>query len=237
MPWLNPLSRSPAHPQRRFADRATAGRALAALLADYHAARDVVVLALPRGGVPVAFEVARALEAPLDLVLVRKLGTPGQEELAMGAIAEGGVLVLNDEVLSELALSRAEIARVVEAESRELTRRARVYRGEQPPPDLRGQTVILVDDGLATGTTMRAAIAAVRAQAPRWLIVAVPVAAPETLDKLRRQVDELITVEVPDHLYAIGLWYEDFTQTSDEEVCALLRQAAALRAQPPGVGS
>ena len=217
---------------RRFQDRAQAGQLLARLLAQYADRSDVLVLALPRGGVPVAFEVAQALHAPLDVMLVRKLGLPGQEELAMGAIASGGVRVLNDEVVDELGLSPAVIDRVAAREQAELDRRERLYRGDRPAPALRDQTVILVDDGLATGTTMRAAIAAVRAQGPAHLVVAVPVAASESLAAIRPQVDALVCVIAPEALYAIGLWYHDFSQTSDAEVCALLKRAAESVQEP-----
>jgi putative phosphoribosyl transferase len=216
---------------RRFRDRVEAGKLLARELAKYADRSDVLILALPRGGVPVAFEVAQALHAPLDVMLVRKLGLPGQEELAMGAIASGGVHVLNDEVVDELGLSPGVIDQVAAREHAELERRERVYRGDRPAPELRDQTVILIDDGLATGTTMRSAIAAVRAQRPAYLAVAVPVAARESLAALRPLVDALICVIAPASLYAIGLWYEDFSQTTDAEVCALLQRAAeAVRA-------
>jgi putative phosphoribosyl transferase len=216
---------------QRFADRAAAGRALAVRLAPYAADPQRIVLALPRGGVPVGFAVAEALDAPLDLVLVRKLGVPEQPELAMGAIAEGGVTVLNDEVVHALRISHGEIAQVAAAEQRELRRRAQVYRGSQPPPDLHGRVAILVDDGLATGTTMRAAIKAVRAQQPGKLVVAVPVAAPETAAMIRPDVDALVVLATPDHFGAVGLWYDDFAQTRDAEVCELLQQSRRLRAE------
>lgn len=222
---------------RRFRDRSAAGRALAAQLMGYAGQNNLIVLALPRGGVPVAFEVARALGAPLDLALVRKLGTPGHTELAMGAIAEGEVTVLHDELIATLAITPDVLAGAIQAERRELARRARLYRGGAPAPDLRGHIVILIDDGLATGMTMRAAITAVRRQEPERLIVAVPVAARETVAELRPLVDQLIAIETPEPLGAIGLWYEDFTQTTDEEVQRLLRQAGELsgpRPEPPG---
>lgn len=214
---------------RRFPDRLAAGRALAARLNAYIARAKTIVLALPRGGVPVAFEIARALGAPLDLILVRKLGVPGQEELAMGAIAEGGRQTLNADVIGDLRIVPATIARVADRESAELARRSRLYRGDRPPPDLRGRTVILVDDGLATGATMRVAIAAAREQAPARIIVAVPVAAHETVDQLRPLVDELVTLGTPEPLGAIGLWYDDFRPVCDDEVRALLRKAQDLR--------
>lgn len=215
---------------RRFPDRAAAGRALAARLAAYADRPETLVLALPRGGVPVAFEIARSLGAPLDLMLVRKLGVPGQRELAMGAIAEGGVRVLNEDLIAALQISPNRIERVAADEALELERRARAYRGSRPAPSLRGRVVILVDDGLATGATMRAAILASRAQAPARLIVAAPVAAAETAALLQPLVDELVVVELPEPFGAIGLWYEDFAQISDEEVRALIRQADAPRA-------
>jgi putative phosphoribosyl transferase len=207
---------------RRFRDRTEAGQHLAQLLTRYAGRADVLVLALPRGGVPVAFAVAQALQAPLDVLVVRKLGLPGQEELAMGAIASGGVRVLNDEVVNSLQVPKTVIDRVAAMEQAELERRERVYRGGRPAPVLRDQTVVLVDDGLATGTTMRAAIAAIRAQQPAQLIVAIPVAAADSLAALPPLVDELICVIAPETFYAIGLWYEDFSPTTDAEVCALL---------------
>jgi len=214
--------------RQRFPDRVTAGRALAAQLGAYAGAQETIVLALPRGGVPVACEVARALGAPLDLALVRKLGVPGQRELAMGAIAEGGVRVLNPEVIRAFQIPPEVIDQVAAEESRELARRAQAYRGVRPPPDLRGRTVILVDDGLATGTTMRAAITAARAQGAARVVVAAPVAAPETVADLRPTVDALVTLATPDPFGAIGLWYEDFSQLSDDQVRALLISPGGL---------
>ena len=209
-----------------FRDRADAGQRLAQLLAVYAGRPDVLVLALPRGGVPVAFAVAQALHAPLDVLVVRKLGLPGQEELAMGAIAAGGVRVLNTEVVDALHVPDALIDRVAVIEHAELERRERVYRGGRPAPALRDQTVVLVDDGLATGTTMRAAIAAVRAQQPAHLVVAIPVAAADSLAALRPLVDALVWVIAPDPFDALGRWYADFTPTTDAEVCALLARSA-----------
>ncbi|MGB9633600.1 MAG: phosphoribosyltransferase [Chloroflexaceae bacterium] len=211
---------------RRFHDRTAAGRALAARLTAYADRPDTIVLALPRGGVPVGYEIATALNAPLDLMLVRKLGVPGEEELAMGAIAEGGVRVLNTDVVRGLRIDPDTIAQVAAREGQELERRGRLYRGGRLAPDLRGKTVILVDDGLATGATMRAAIVAARAQEPARIIVAAPVAARETVALLESMVDEVIVVQTPEPLAAIGLWYEEFPQVSDEEVRALLRRAA-----------
>lgn len=206
---------------RRFRDRAAAGQALAEQLRDY-AGGDLVVLALPRGGVPVAHEVARALKAPLDLLLVRKLGAPGRRELAMGAIAEGGVRVLNQEIVAALGVPVRLIEQATADERRELERRAAAYRGDRPPCSVAGKTVILIDDGLATGMTMRAAILSARAQQPARIIVAVPVAARESIAELRPLVEHIVAVRTPDDLYAISLWYEDFTQVGDAEVCALL---------------
>ncbi len=211
--------------QRRFRDRAEAGRQLAALLSGYAHRPDLLVLALPRGGVPVAYEVARALDAPLDVFLVRKLGVPGHEELAMGAIASGGVRVLNDDVVESLRLPLSIIDQVTAREQEELQRRERAYRGDRPPPDAQGRTVILVDDGLATGSTMRAAAAAVHRQQPARIVVAVPVAAASTCDTLRAEVDEVVCVLAPEPFYAVGIWYEDFSQTTDDEVRDLLARA------------
>jgi predicted phosphoribosyltransferase len=210
----------------RFADRREAGRALAARLAAYAGRPDVLVLGLPRGGVPVAFEVARALRAPLDVFLVRKLGLPGREELAMGAIATGGGVLLNDEVVQALGVPEEVIEAVAAAERQELRRREQLYRDGRPAPDVRGKTVILVDDGLATGTSMRAALRALRRQGPGRLIVAVPVGAAETCEELHGEADEVVCARAPCPFYSVGQWYEDFTQTSDEEVHDLLARAA-----------
>lgn len=215
---------------RRFRDRADAGRMLAARLAAYAYRPDVLVLALPRGGVPVGYEVARALGTPLDVYIVRKLGVPGYEELAMGAIATGGAPVLNQEVVNSLHIPPSIIEAVAAREQRELERREHLYRGNRPPPEVRGRTVILVDDGLATGATMRAAIAALRRQQPARLVVAVPVASRETCDALRPEVDEVVCAMTPEPFHAVGLWYEDFAPTTDDEVRDLLDRAA--RAQP-----
>jgi predicted phosphoribosyltransferase len=210
---------------RPFRDRIDAGQQLAAQLTAYANRPDVVVLALPRGGVPVAYQVAQALDAPLDVFLVRKLGLPGQEELAMGAIATGGVTVLNSEVVDTLRIPDRIIQQIAAKEQRELERRERLYRGDRPAPDVHGKTVILVDDGLATGATMHAAAAALREQAPDRIVVAVPTAAPETCDAFRDAVDEIVCAITPDPFYAVGLWYEDFSQTSDDEVRDLLSRA------------
>jgi putative phosphoribosyl transferase len=208
-----------------FKDRVDAGRLLAMQLKEYANQPDLLVLGLPRGGAPVAFEVARALKAPLDVFLVRKLGTPGHEELAMGAIASGDVRILNDMVVKGLNIDNEAINQVTERELKELQRRERQYRGDNPEPELHNRTVILIDDGLATGTTMRAAAIALRQQQPARIIVAVPVAAPETCDEFRDLVDEVVCAVTPRELYAVGLWYEDFSQTSDDEVVELLERS------------
>jgi putative phosphoribosyl transferase len=209
-----------------FQNRRDAGRALAAMLDEYANRRDVLVLGLPRGGVPVAFELATALRAPLDVFVVRKLGVPGHEELAMGAIATGGVRVLNEDVVQSLGIPQAVINAVAAAEQKELQRREQLYRGGRPAPEVRGRTIILVDDGLATGSTMRAAVAAVRQQRPARIVVAVPVGAPSTCDEFRADVDQIVCGFTPEPFYGVGQWYEDFSQTSDEEVRELLDLAA-----------
>jgi predicted phosphoribosyltransferase len=214
-----------------FADRREAGRQLAARLRDY-ASSNTIVLALPRGGVPVAYEVARALGAPLDVFIVRKLGVPGHEEFALGAIASGEVVVLNPELANQLGLSRQDIQTIIEAERRELDRRERAYREGAPPLDVRGRTVILVDDGLATGATMLAAIAALRKLGPARIVVAVPVAAPETCEAMAGAADEVVCAVTPQPFHAVGLWYDNFAQTTDDEVRALLHAARAASAQP-----
>lgn len=187
---------------------------------------DVVVLALPRGGVPVAFEVAKALKAPLDVFLVRKLGVPCQEELAMGAIASGGVRVINQEVVLSQGISEAAINRVTLKEQQELERRERLYQDDRPRPNLRDRTVILVDDGLATGSTMRAAVVAVRQQKPARIIIAVPISSARTCEELAAEVDEIVCAMTPEPFHAVGLWYKHFPQTTDAEVCDLLEQSA-----------
>ncbi len=209
-----------------FRDRADAGRALAERLAHYRGRANLRVLGLPRGGIPVAHEVARALGAPLDVFVVRKLGVPGHEELAMGAIATGGVRIVNRDVVSSFGIDAATIDRVALAEQAELERREAAYRGGRRAVDVAGATVILVDDGLATGSTMRAAVAAIREQRPERVVVAVPVAAPQTRDEFSREVDEIVCVATPDPFLAVGRFYEDFSQTTDREVSALLQQAA-----------
>ena len=210
--------------ERTFGDRREAGRELATLLPASLRSEDVVVLALPRGGVPVAFEIALALGAPLDVFLVRKLGTPGHPELAMGAIASGGIRVLNDEVVQYLNIRRELIDAVAEREQTELERREAAYRHGRPMPSLRNRTVILVDDGLATGSTMKAAVAAVTHEEPKRVIVAVPVGAPETCQALRNLADEVICARMPTSFAAVGQWYRDFSQTTDEEVTDLLEK-------------
>jgi putative phosphoribosyl transferase len=208
--------------QVRFRDRAEAGRALARALSHYAGRDDVIVLALPRGGVPVAAEVAKELAAPLDVFVVRKLGVPGHEELAMGAIASGGVLVLDDGVLRWLGISEEQLQRALTRELDELRRREAAYRNGRPLPDLKGKTVILVDDGLATGASMQAAARAVRRHQPARIVIAVPVASRATCDQFRDDVDEVVCAVTPEPFYAVGNWYEEFSQTSDEEVRELL---------------
>jgi len=216
-----------------FRDREEAGDALAARLGHYArragapraGAADVLVLALPRGGVPVGARVARALGAPLDVFVVRKLGVPGHEELAMGAIASGGVRVRNEEVVDKLRIDDATLQRAAEVEARELARRERSYRGQRPPPDLAGRVVILVDDGLATGSTMRAAVAAARAAGPARVVVAVPTAPASTCEELRSEADEVVCVTTPRPFRAVGYSYRSFPQTTDEEVRELLQAA------------
>ncbi len=206
----------------RFRDRIEAGRKLAAELTAYANRSDVLVLGLPRGGVPVAYEVAHALHVPLDVLVVRKLGVPGQPELAMGAIALGNVRVLNADVVAMLRISPSVIDTVAASEGRELARRERLYRGDRPIPDVRGRTVILVDDGIATGATMRAAIAALRQLRVARIVVAVPTAPRSTCAELRTEVDELVCILTPEYFDGVGLWYEDFSQTADAEIRDLL---------------
>ena len=208
-----------------FRDRTRAGQVLAKKLAAYSGRTDVIVLALPRGGVPVGHEVAKALRAPLDVFLVRKLGVPGQEELAMGAIAMGGIRVLNDEVVKLLHIDPHDIESVAAKEGRELARRDRLYRGARPRPNVEGNMVILVDDGLATGATMRAAVAALRQQGPTRIVVAVPVAAVQTCRELAGEVDELVCCCTPEPFYSVGYWYEDFSQAPEQEIRELLDRA------------
>ena len=206
-----------------FRDRAEGGRQLASLLNAYAGRGDVVVLALPRGGVPVGFEVARELKAPLDVFVVRKLGVPAHPELAMGAIASGGVRVLSEDLIRELAIPRALVEQVSALEQLELERRERAYRGDRVMPSLQHRTVILVDDGLATGATMEAAVRAARTHEPARIVVAVPVGAEETCARLRETADEVVCAATPEPFRAVGLWYDRFDQTTDEEVMALLK--------------
>lgn len=225
-----------------FANRTDAGRRVAAKLAGYAGRTDVLVLGIPRGGVPVAFEVARALDAPLDVFLSRKLGAPAQEELAFGALASGGIRVLDEDLIRELNISAAEIDEIAQRVKAELDRRERVYRRGRPALDLTGKTVVVVDDGIATGSSMLAAIKTLRHMRPARLVLAVPVAPASTCRRLREAVDELVCVHAPEHFYAIGQFYEDFSQVADEEVIDLLRRAASERTEaqsnagPPGPG-
>jgi predicted phosphoribosyltransferase len=212
-------------PNQSYRDRRHAGQVLAQRLADFKDRPDVIVLALPRGGVPVAFEVAQALHAPLDVFIVRKLGVPGREEYAMGAIASGDVCVLNHEVVDWLGISQADIDAVLKAERLELARREYLYREARPVPSLHARTVLLIDDGLATGSTMRAAIRACRQQQPRHLVAAIPVADADVCESLRNEADEVVCASTPDFFQAVGRWYDDFSQTSDDEVRALLAAA------------
>jgi putative phosphoribosyl transferase len=213
-----------------FHDRYEAGRFLAARLKHLAHRPDAVVLALPRGGVPIGYEVARVLNAPLDVFVVRKLGVPGQEELAMGAIASGGVRVLNQKVIEALEIHTTVIDEVAAREESELQRQERTYRDGQPPLDAQGRTVILVDDGLATGSSMRVAATALRNRQPAQIVVAVPVASPDTCAEFVAEVDEVICAATPEPFWAVGAWYGDFSQTSDEEVRDLLRRAAGFPA-------
>ena len=208
-----------------FRDRSEAGQSLAQELGAYTGHDDVIVLALPRGGVPVGFEVARALQAPLDVFVVRKLGVPGHEELAMGAIASGGVLVIEPGVIEDLAIPPDVVTDVAAREEQERLRREREYRGDRPEPDVQDRTIILVDDGLATGSTMRAAVAALRKLHPAKIIVAVPVAAPAACADLASEVDEIVCARTPEPFRSVGSWYLDFSQTTDDEVRDLLARA------------
>src|SRR3989441_7774201 len=217
-----------------FRDRGEAGRLLATKLRAYAGRPDVLVLALPRGGVPVAFEVAQALGAPLDVFLVRKLGVPGHEEVALGAIASGGVRVLNDDIVRRLGISTPALEAVTAREEAELRRRELAYRGSRPREPVAGRTVILVDDGLATGASMKAAVAALRRERPARIVVAVPVAAAEACDEFRADVDDVICAATPEPFMAVGAWDEDFSQTGDEEVRRLLDEAAVLTAPRDG---
>jgi putative phosphoribosyl transferase len=208
-----------------FRDRTEAGQRLAEKLIQFAGRPDVIVLALPRGGVPVAFEIAKALKAPMDVFVVRKLGLPGHEELAMGAIASGGVAVINDSVVGPSHIPLQAIRAVAAGELKELNRRERAYRGDRPIPDLRNQTVILVDDGMATGATMRVAVAALRHLRPAWIVVATPTASLAACAELSREADECACIMTPEPYHAVGVWYEDFSQTTDQEVRELLDKA------------
>lgn len=200
---------------------------LAAMLQHYVGREETLVLALPRGGVPVAFEVARALGAPLDVFLVRKLGVPGHEEFAMGAIAAGGVTVLSEDLILELGIPQRAVGEAIAREQQELARREQLYRDRRPAPQARDRTVILIDDGLATGATMRAAARALRRLAARRIVIAVPVAAPQTCEEFREEVDEVVCAQTPQRFRAVGEWYADFSQTTDDQVCELLAAARA----------
>jgi putative phosphoribosyl transferase len=208
-----------------FRDRTEAGRLLAGMLGEYANREDVLILGLPRGGVPVAFEVARALKAPLDIFIVRKLGLPTNEELAMGAVASGGVRVLNDEVVRSFGVAESVIEAVAEKEQIELKRRESLYRGDNPMPEAVDKTILLVDDGIATGSTMRAAVAALRQKHPAQIVVAVPVAPPSTCEDLQAEADEVICVATPQPFYAVGQWYKIFDQTTDRQVRELYERS------------
>ncbi|MBI2816509.1 MAG: phosphoribosyltransferase [Acidobacteria bacterium] len=215
-----------------FRNRSHAGQVLASHLKLYVDRPGVLVLGLPRGGVPVAYEVAKALHAPLDILLVRKLGVPGQKELAMGAIASGGMRVLNRQVITALGIGEDEIETVMQHESRELERRERLYRNGRPATQVSGRTLILVDDGLATGASMRVAVEALRSRGPHDIVVAVPVGARATCDELRGEVDDLVCARTPEQFYAVGMWYEDFSQVTDDDICELLNKAALEIGRP-----
>lgn len=214
----------------RFRDRADAGRYLAERLKKYAGDNNTLVLGLPRGGVVVAFEVARGLGVPMDIFLVRKLGVPGYEELAVGAIASGGILEINQDVAQSIQISRARIEEIAAKETKELKRREQAYRGSRPPIKVEGRTIVIIDDGLATGATMRAAVEALRKQNPYKIVVAVPVASIEACNEFRTKVDEIVCGITPAYFNAVGAWYDDFGQTSDEEVVHLLREINISRA-------
>jgi len=209
----------------RFLNRREAGKELARKLTKYENRSDVIVLALPRGGVPVAYEVALALNAPLDVFLVRKLGLPGREELAIGAIASGGIQILNQDIVRALGIDPSTIRSVLEQELQELTRREESYRGNRPAPEVKNRTVMLVDDGLATGASMLAAVTGLRDQSPARIVVAAPAAAPQAIELLESKVDEIVSVISPDPFEGVGKWYDDFSQTTDEEVMSLINNA------------
>lgn len=239
-PTPSAASRAGGDGARRFRDRPEAGRLLAERLRDYAGRDDVVVLALPRGGVPVAFEIAEALGAPLDVFLVRKLGVPGQEELALGAIATGGTRVLNKELVDQLQLPAEWLEAIDAKERRELERRERAYRGDRPPPDLTGKTVILVDDGLATGATMCAAVEAVRARGAARIVAAAPIGSPEACDRVAGLADDVVCLRRPRAFRAVGAWYGDFSEVGDDTVAALLAAHASsgpAATSSPGPGA
>ena len=229
------LSKMDGGAAMNFIDRIDAGRRLAKKLEAYCGRKDLLVLGIPRGGVPVAFQVATELGAPLDVFVVRKLGVPGHEELAFGAIATGGVQVLDPEIVEEAGISKQDIERIAARERQELNRREYVYRGGHRPLDLEGKTVILVDDGIATGASTMAAIAALRELKPVGIVLAAPVAPPSTCRRLRRKVDDLVCLDTPETFYAIGQFYEDFSQVSDEEVTSLLQLNIEQRAHEASV--
>ncbi len=212
-----------------FNDRTDAGKRLSERLSEYANREDVLILALPRGGVPVAFEVAKELNLKMDIFIVRKLGVPGNEELAMGAIASGNIRVLNEDVIRSFRIPQKAIDEATANELGELERRERIYRKNRPVPKISGSTVILIDDGLATGATMRAAVAAVKTKNPAKVIIAVPVAAPDTCSDFGSEVDEVMCVATPEPFYGVGAWYEDFSQTTDKEVCDLLDKATKIK--------
>lgn len=215
----------------KFRTRTEAGKMLARQLTSYADCKDLLVLGLPRGGVPVAYEVANLLGAPLDICLVRKLGVPGHKELAMGAITSGGIRVLNHDVVSSLGITTETIDQVTAEELQELQRRDRAYRGDRPLLDVKNRTIIVIDDGIATGSTMRAAITMLQKQQPKRIVIAVPIAPPETCEELSNQVDEVVCLKMPERMYAVGVWYEDFSQTTDEEVRYLLAKQSAVSSQ------
>ena len=224
---------------KQFRDRREAGRLLAKQLKlNYTNRPDVLVLGLPRGGVPVAYEVAKVLHAPLDICIVRKLGTPGHKELAMGAISTGGIMLLNEDLVRSLKISQKAIEQVAVKEWQELERRDRLYRGSRPVPDLGHRTIILVDDGIATGSTLKAALSTIKQQQPKRIVVAVPVAPPDVCKELKEEVDEVVCLLTPEWLYSISLWYDDFSPTTDEEVRNLLaRNVREARATSDRVNS
>lgn len=229
---MNSEARLQVMPQSGFHDRRDAGRQLAVALREYAHQADVIVLGLPRGGVPVADEVAAALDAPLDVLVVRKLGVPGHEELAMGALASGGVHVFNHDIIRQFGISQVSLDRVTELESAEMARREEVFRGNAPFPDVTGRTVILVDDGLATGATMSAAVVAILSMHPARVVVAVPVASRDAMRQFTHASDECVSVIVPEPFHGVGLWYDDFTQTTDREVRQILAAARHREVAP-----